>query len=91
MCRKTGYDGRVGLFELLTVDEAIRQQIATCGTATQIHASATQAGMKDLREDGVAKIVAGITTADEVLRVTMRAGDSALLENPLPVIRERAG
>ena len=72
-CRRTGYRGRLGVFELLRVDDAIRRQIQTMATAADINATARAAGMKTLREDGVAKVLEGVTTVDEVLRVTMRA------------------
>jgi len=71
-CRQTGYNGRVGIFELLVVDEDIRRQIQTTGTASQIKAVATAGGMKILRDDGLAKVGASLTTIDEVIRVTMR-------------------
>jgi general secretion pathway protein E len=72
-CRRTGYSGRVGIFELLVVDEAVRRQIAACATASQIKAAALEGGMKTLKDDGVTKVLGGITTIEEVLRVTMRA------------------
>jgi type II secretory ATPase GspE/PulE/Tfp pilus assembly ATPase PilB-like protein len=72
-CRKTGYRGRLGIFELMNVDETVRQLIQTCATASQITASASVAGMRTLRDDGVHKVCRGITTIEEVERVTMRA------------------
>jgi type II secretory ATPase GspE/PulE/Tfp pilus assembly ATPase PilB-like protein len=71
-CRKTGYRGRRGIFELLLADEGVRRQIQARATAADITAAATAAGMRTLRDDGAAKVLAGITTVDEVLRVTMR-------------------
>jgi general secretion pathway protein E len=72
-CRSTGYSGRAGIFELLAVNEAIRRLVTGAGTASQIKAAAVEHGMRTLRDDGIAKVLAGFTTIDEVLRVTMRA------------------
>jgi general secretion pathway protein E len=72
-CRQTGYRGRLGIFELLLVDDAVRRKIQATATAAEINAAARADGMVSLREDGVAKVRAGVTTVDEVLRVTMRA------------------
>ncbi|MCA9236951.1 MAG: Flp pilus assembly complex ATPase component TadA, partial [Planctomycetales bacterium] len=72
-CRKSGYRGRVGVYELLKVDEAIRQQVQTRANATAIRDEAVGAGMRLLRDDGLQKIAAGMTTPSEVLRVTVRA------------------
>ena len=72
-CRGTGYSGRIGLFELLTVDEGVRRQISARGTASELKAAAATGGMTTLRDDGVAKVLSGQTTVDEVVRVTMRA------------------
>jgi general secretion pathway protein E len=73
-CRQTGYRGRLGIFELLLVDDGVRRRIQSTATAAEINAVARAGGMTSLREDGVAKVRAGLTTVDEVLRVTMRAG-----------------
>ncbi len=72
-CRNTGYRGRVGLFELLVVDDSIRTQIYDRATASTIRRSAIQSGMKSLRDDGIGKVLAGQTTFEEVVRVTMRS------------------
>jgi general secretion pathway protein E len=72
-CRGTGYRGRLGLFELLTPDEAIRGHIQAVQPAGVIKSTAVAQGMKTLQEDGQAKVAAGRTTVDEVLRVTTRA------------------
>jgi general secretion pathway protein E len=72
-CRQTGYRGRLGIFELLLVDDAVRKRIHATATAAEINAAAREDGMTSLREDGIAKVRAGVTTVDEVLRVTMRA------------------
>ena len=72
-CRGTGYRGRVGLFELLTVDEAIRQHVQERATASQIKKAARAAGMRSLAEDGRDKVLAGRSTVDEILRVTLQS------------------
>jgi type II secretory ATPase GspE/PulE/Tfp pilus assembly ATPase PilB-like protein len=69
-CRDTGYRGRTGLFELLQVTDELKQAIAAFEPLARIRACAREAGMTTLREDGWAKAQAGITTIEEVLRVT---------------------
>ena len=71
-CRGTGYSGRVGIFELLTIDDAVRQLIQDRATASTIQRAAVAAGMRTLHADGVAKALAGRTTIGEVERVTSR-------------------
>lgn len=71
-CRKTGYRGRVAICELLIVDETIRGRIQSRASATEIRDSALAGGMRLLRDDGVDKILAGVTTSGEVARVTVR-------------------
>ncbi|MEZ6192082.1 MAG: ATPase, T2SS/T4P/T4SS family [Phycisphaerales bacterium] len=71
-CRQTGYAGREGIFELLPVNDAIRHKIQSHASASQISAVAVEHGMETLRDAGVAKVRQGITTIDEVVRVTTR-------------------
>jgi len=71
-CLDLGYSGRMGIFELLLVSEPIRELILQRGKASSIKAVALQSGMKTLRADGLAKAAAGLTTMDEVARVTSR-------------------
>ncbi len=68
-CHRSGYFGRVGLFELLVMSPAIHQLILSKPAASVIRTTATQAGMRGLRQDGCAKIREGLTTMTEVLRV----------------------
>jgi general secretion pathway protein E len=75
-CRKTGYRGRVAICELLTVDETIRARIQSRASASEIRNSAVAAGMRLLRDDGVEKILGGVTTPGEVARVTVRTEHS---------------
>jgi len=69
-CDDTGYRGRIGLFEVMPVSRAIRRLITEHATTEAIRKQALDDGMTALREDGLAKIKAGITTLDEVLRET---------------------
>ena len=70
-CRGTGYRGRQGTFELLVVDDETRRLISTRATAAEIKSAAVAAGTRTLRDDGVRKILAGVTTISEVERVTL--------------------
>jgi type IV pilus assembly protein PilB len=69
-CFGTGYSGRIGLFEVLPVDGAIRRLILDRASADEIRAQALAAGMTTLREDGRLKVLAGSSTIEEVERVT---------------------
>jgi general secretion pathway protein E len=69
-CNQTGYRGRTGLYELLVVDEAIRTLVHRGGNEQDIRTRAVENGMMLLRDDGLARVLAGETTLDEVLRVT---------------------
>ncbi len=70
-CFGTGYRGRVGLYEVLTVDDSLRDLIATGGTVLEIQRLARQAGVASLRDDGVRKVLDGSTSYLELLRVTV--------------------
>lgn len=69
-CGQTGYRGRVGLYELLVMSDAIRHHIATGADANIIRDEAIKEGMKTLRQDALEKLKNGITTPEEVVRVT---------------------
>jgi general secretion pathway protein E len=69
-CSETGYRGRTGIYEMLIVSEAIRHLIMKKADSTTICQKAIEEGMKTLREDGAQKVMAGITTLEEVVRVT---------------------
>jgi general secretion pathway protein E len=71
-CLRTGYRGRLGIFELLLVDDAIRPLINRRASASEIREAGTRNGLTLLRADGAAKALAGFTTVEEVLRVTQR-------------------
>jgi len=70
-CSLTGYVGRKGIFEIFMVDDAIWEMIFEKVSASELRAHAREGGMRTLREDGLRKALAGVTTAEEVLRVTM--------------------
>ena len=67
-CRGTGYRGRTGMFELLVATDPIRERIMSRASSSQIAAAAKEDGMRFLQEDGWAKVRAGITTPEEVMR-----------------------
>jgi general secretion pathway protein E len=69
-CAHTGYHGRTGIYELLVIDEAIRQLILQRADAATIRQMARENGMATLAENGWAKVAEGRTTVQEVLRVT---------------------
>jgi general secretion pathway protein E len=69
-CMHTGYRGRIAIFELLVVDDEARGLIMAKASAQEIRERAISLGMRTLRQDGIEKVRKGITTVDEVLRVT---------------------
>ncbi len=69
-CHGTGYKGRVGIFELMELNEELRSSIMRNEDASKITTVARKYGMRNLREDGWLKIRRGVTTVDEVVRVT---------------------
>jgi len=69
-CRQTGYKGRLGIYELMQLDEEIRDLIARDGTLGELRKVTKEKGMRTLREDGLQKISAGQTTIDEIMRAT---------------------
>jgi type IV pilus assembly protein PilB len=70
-CNNTGYKGRVGLFELMLMNDKIRDMIMANASADDLRALARQGGMVTLREIGIDNIYAGTTTAEEVIRETV--------------------
>jgi len=69
-CRQTGYQGRLGLYELLLLDDHLRDKIAGNPNVTEFRRMCVERGMVTLREDGFSKVRDGSTTVNEVLRVT---------------------
>jgi general secretion pathway protein E len=72
-CRQSGYRGRVGIIELLNVDDAVRDGIQSRANATEIRDRAVRAGMRSLRDDGLLKIASGMTTPGKRLGGKRRA------------------
>ena len=70
-CNGTGFRGRVGLYEVLSVDEDIEKLVVTMATAHTIGMAARENGMRTLRQDGWVKVKRGVTSVEEVLRVVM--------------------
>lgn len=71
-CRFTGYRGRTAIYEILAVTEPIRELILARASSQQIRQKAVSEGMRTLRYDGLRKVLAGITTLTEVVRVTQQ-------------------
>ncbi len=69
-CMETGYTGRLGIYEILLVTDAVRNELMKGSDASMIKKVAMSQGMKTLRDDAAAKVLAGMTTIAEVLRVT---------------------
>jgi general secretion pathway protein E len=69
-CLQTGYRGRSGIYELLVIDDNIRGLIMGDSDSNVIRRKAIEQGMTTLFRDGIDKIINGVTTVDEVLRVT---------------------
>jgi type II secretory ATPase GspE/PulE/Tfp pilus assembly ATPase PilB-like protein len=70
-CRTLGYKGRMGLFEIFKVDDEVSHMINDDLTSTQLRKRARELGMRTLREDGIRKVLSGMTSAEEVISVTM--------------------
>jgi general secretion pathway protein E len=69
-CAGTGFRGRTGIYEILIVSDSIRQLIMRKADSTTIARKALEEGMKTLREDGAQKVLEGITTLEELVRVS---------------------
>lgn len=70
-CGMSGYAGRKGIFEIFNIDDEIQRMIFEKATARTLRHRARELGMRTLREDGIRKILSGMTTVEEILRVTM--------------------
>jgi len=69
-CGGSGYRGRVGVYEVMAVNERIRTLVLEHGSVDEIAAAAAEAGMTRLREDGLHKVRAGLTSIAEIERMT---------------------
>jgi len=70
-CRGKGYRGRMGIFEVFLIDDEVRHMINNNASTIALRQRARELGMRTLREDGVRKVLAGLTTAEEVITTTM--------------------
>lgn len=70
-CRGRGYKGRLGIFEVFMIDDEVRNIVINGSTSIQLRNRARELGMRTLREDGVRKVLAGMTTAEEIISATM--------------------
>jgi type II secretory ATPase GspE/PulE/Tfp pilus assembly ATPase PilB-like protein/RNA polymerase subunit RPABC4/transcription elongation factor Spt4 len=75
LCHHTGYRGRLGIYEVMPVSDKIRRLIAQRASEATIRDAALSAGMLSLAEDGLEKVKAGVTTAEELLRVVTEVGE----------------
>jgi type IV pilus assembly protein PilB len=70
-CSKTGYKGRLALHEVMPVDEEIERLAVARASADTIGSAARSAGMSTLRQDGLSKVLQGLTSIEEILRVVV--------------------
>ncbi|MDQ6809793.1 MAG: Flp pilus assembly complex ATPase component TadA, partial [Verrucomicrobiota bacterium] len=71
LCRKTGYKGRMGIFEIFVINDDVRHLINNRCSTLLLRQRAREIGMRTLREDGVRKVLAGLTSAEEVISITL--------------------
>ncbi len=69
-CRNTGYKGRLGIYEVMTINQEIQELALSHSASAQIKRAAFRNGMRSLRQDGLAKALKGVTSLEEVIRVT---------------------
>ncbi len=69
-CSNSGYKGRLGIYEILVMNESLRELTIQEASADKIRRAAIESGMKTLRKDGIEKVIQGLTTVEEVFRVT---------------------
>jgi type IV pilus assembly protein PilB len=70
-CRGTGYKGRMGIFEIFVIDDDVRHMINSRKSTLLLRQRARELGMRTLREDGVRKVLGGLTSAEEVISITL--------------------
>jgi type IV pilus assembly protein PilB len=75
-CQNTGYKGRIAIFEMVELNNEIRELAFTKAPTTELRKAAKASGMRTLMQDGVIKIFKGITTPEEVVRITQTEGSS---------------
>ncbi|MGB6221005.1 GspE/PulE family protein [Haloferula sp.] len=74
-CRGGGYKGRAGIFEIFKIDDEVRHMVNENLTSSELRRRARELGMRTMREDGIRKVLTGMTSAEEVLHVTMSDAD----------------
>ena len=74
-CKQLGYKGRAGIFEIFCVDDEVRHMINHRSATVELRKRAREMGMRTLREDGIRKVLSGMTTAEEVITATMSDAD----------------
>ena len=74
-CKHLGYKGRMGIFEIFMIDDEVRHMINEKASTIELRKRAREMGMRTLREDGIRKVLAGMTSAEEVIGVTMSDAD----------------
>jgi type II secretion system protein E len=70
-CKNLGYKGRMGIFEIFQIDDEVRHMINEKAATIELRKRAREMGMRTLREDGIRKVLSGMTSAEEVIGVTM--------------------
>jgi type IV pilus assembly protein PilB len=70
-CRQTGYKGRIGIFEIFEIDDGVRHMVNNRASTMVLRQRARTLGMRTLREDGVRKVLTGLTSAEEVISMTL--------------------
>ena len=78
-CAENGYKGRVGLYELVVLNDVMRRLIVKGATAQDLVAEARKTGFKTMFEDGLDKVEQGLTTVEEVMRVTRTVLDEDIM------------
>ncbi len=73
-CRYTGYKGRIGIYEMMTVNADVAEMVVRRAPVSEVRNAARANGMKTLQEDGLRKVLAGITTPEEIQRVVFTGG-----------------
>ena len=74
-CRHTGFKGRIGIYEMMRINDEIRELVVRRAPLADVREAAKANGMHELKEDGLDKVLQGITTPDEVMRVVFTAGN----------------
>jgi len=70
VCHRSGYTGRVGLYEIMLLTQKVREMVIEHANTDEIREQAKKEGMKTLYDSGMRKVIGGVTTIEEVLRVS---------------------